>query len=42
MMQLDKMNEKLLQTPNNEKCVFGEKDKVMIYSVAIWMLMIRY
>ncbi|KAK8473808.1 hypothetical protein PHAVU_001G253200 [Phaseolus vulgaris] len=25
--QLDKMNEKMLQTPNNEKCVYGEKDK---------------
>ncbi|XP_017418713.1 uncharacterized protein LOC108329156 isoform X2 [Vigna angularis] len=25
--QLDKMNEKLLQTPNNEKHVFGAKDK---------------
>ncbi|WVZ05127.1 hypothetical protein V8G54_018473 [Vigna mungo] len=25
--QLDKMNEKLLQTPNNEKHVFGVKDK---------------
>jgi len=29
MMQLDKMNEKMLQTPNNEKCVYGEKDKVI-------------
>ncbi|KAL2991181.1 hypothetical protein AAZX31_11G245700 [Glycine max] len=25
--QLDKMNEKLLQTPYNGKCVFGEKDE---------------
>lgn len=29
MVQLDKMNEKLLQTPNNEKHVFGVKDKVI-------------
>ncbi|KAG4989917.1 hypothetical protein JHK85_032900 [Glycine max] len=27
---LDKMNEKLLQTPYNGKCVFGEKDEIRI------------
>lgn len=29
MMQLDKMNEKLLPTPTNGESVFGEKDEVI-------------
>lgn len=35
MMQLDKMNEKLLQTPTNGESVFGGKDEVIDCTVAI-------
>lgn len=41
MMQLDRMNEKLLQAPTNAKFVLEGKDEVIllgIFTVMIWIL----